>query len=133
MGVLANAYRSRARRVRPVSQAVLGAEAKIAKYGIQEGLEVELYERTPLKVTRAMYRSVSIRFLGRAFQIGYNTSIAPYAPIREKASGVSKSGGHVLDIDPAAYMRRNFGAQIALVRSRALKAIHGRGARSGGA
>lgn len=130
MAKLSQAYRSRARRAATVPQKMIGQEARLVHAGVREGVDVELYARTPLPVTGKMRASVQIRFLGPGFAIVYAAAVAPYAPIRAKATGLSASGGHLLNMDPAAYMRARYGPALLALKRRNLRAIHGAGATS---
>lgn len=129
MARLSQVYASRARRVEGVTRAMIGAEASIALRGVKEGVEQQLYDRTPLPVTGKFRRSVKLQFQGLRYVIGYDESVAPYAAIRAARTGVSVLGGHLLDMDPAQYMRQNYTPQILATRARFLRSISGPGAR----
>lgn len=120
-------YRSRARRAAAISQKMLGAEAAIAHKGVKEGVQVELYDRTPLPTSGKMLSSVQIRWLGRSFAVVYAAARAPYAAKRAAKKGTSPSGGHLLDMDPAAYMRAKYGAELSALKRRHQLQIAGSG------
>lgn len=114
----------------PVGQECLGQEAALARRGTLEAVDVEVYKRTTLSVTGRLRRSVVIRFFGRAFGIGFDTGVAPYAPPRRKMTGTSKSDGHLLDMNPGAYLRAHYGNSLRAIRRQGQKKIIGEGGRS---
>lgn len=127
MAKLSVVYRSRARRVRVVQQKALGEESQVVLRGIKEGVEVEMYQRTPLRVTGKMRSSIQPRFLGNSFAIVYAASVAPYAANRATKKGISPSGGHLLDMNPAGYMRIKYGAVLGAVKRRHQREVAGGG------
>ncbi|BCM88720.1 hypothetical protein IAD21_00562 [Abditibacteriota bacterium] len=127
MGKIANAYRSRARRVRAVTQSELGREASMIRAGAREAVQTQLYDRTPLKVSKRLLRSISIQFLGNRFRVGFNTSTAPHAQRRINLKGVSKTGGHLLDMDVNGYIRANVYPRVVASRRAMMPRILGEG------
>lgn len=94
----------------------------------QEATQRELYDRTPLEVTRNMYRSISSKETPNSVIVGYNVSnpVAPYAKYRVVMTGISKLGGHLLDMDPAAYLRAWAIKRVQRTTTVATRAIIGR-------
>jgi hypothetical protein len=86
--------------------------AKILVAALQEATQTELYDRTPLPVSRKMYRSITQRFAGQSVVVGYNGRVAPYAALRLAKKGRSRSGGHDMTMDPAKFVQRRTARKI---------------------
>lgn len=122
-----NIYRDRAKRARSVSQRQLAEEAKIVRAGVREAVQIELYDRTNLPVTKGLLRSVVLQFAGNRYVVGFDKSIAPYAKIRASRTGTSKAGGHRLDMNPGAYVRANIAPRLRALRAHRMREILGKG------
>src|SRR5688572_2676171 len=112
MGDVGDIYRARARAVTSETARARGEAAKVMLAGLKEAVQAELYERTPLPVTHTLERSIRHQFRGQTVVVGFDRSIAPYVFIRINQKGVSVSGGHSLDMDPAAWIRNRKRGQI---------------------
>lgn len=120
MGKVAQKYLVRAARVRTVSARARGDVAKILVEGLREATVAELYDRTPLPVTKKMLRSIKPRFLGaHEVAVGFDTGIAPHAPHRLKKTGKSKLGGHDMTMKPGEYLDKHTRAKIRRVMKQA--------------
>lgn len=108
-------YRRRVAAVRPVTTWLREKAQEDLENGLREATQEQLYDRTPLKVTRALYNSVGSRVLGQVVEVGYNigsATRAAYAAIRVNMKGTSKTGGHQLDMQPNTYLRRKVDPKI---------------------
>lgn len=131
MAKLSTVYATRARRVQAATRAMTIAEAEIALEGVQEEVQTAL-ERSPLPRTGDMLRSIkkSIRGNGTRYVIGFDKGIAIYAPIRAEKKGISKLGGHLMDMSPSNGVRRKRLPLIRAMRRARLRGAIGPGARS---
>lgn len=126
MGKVAQKYKARADRVKPAAARMRGDAAKALVKGLQEATQTELYARTPLPVSRRMYRSIKPRFLGAYdVAVGFDTAIAPHAPHRLKMKGRSKTGGHDLEMKPGAFLDKNTRAKVRTILKRCKTEIIG--------
>jgi hypothetical protein len=124
MGKVARIYQARAMRVRPETARTRGDVGKLLVEGLQDATQEQLYDVTPLPVTRKMMKSIKPRFLGAfGVAVGYDSAVAPYAAMRVLKKGRSKMGGHKMDMNPAAHIRRNKSAQINALNFRGLRRI----------
>lgn len=130
MARLSSVYASRAKRAQALPRAIVAAEATLALEGVREEVGNAL-ERSPLPRTGKMLASLSksIRDAGTRYVIGFDKGKAVYGPSRAAKTGISPSGGHLLDMNPAAGARRKRGEILALRRA-AIKAALGPAARS---
>jgi hypothetical protein len=101
-----------------------GDVAKLLYKGLQDATEAELYNRTPLKVSRAMFRSVSVAMRGNVVEVFYGLGKARHARRRVNMKGRSVSGGHQLDMNPGAWVRKHSDPSIRRIARQALKRVH---------
>lgn len=122
---LSDRYERRAKSVGNQTAKHRGRVAKILYKGLQDATQDELYNRTTLPVTRAMFNSIRPKIMGAVVQIGYFYGRgAKYAKYRVNMTGRSKQDGHKLDMKPSLWFKRN-GVDRDIKRSeaQALKAI----------
>jgi hypothetical protein len=129
MAKLSDTFRQRARRAASIPRRVFDQEARIVRKADVEAVKAELYSRTTLKVTKRMLRSIKLRFLPGGFGVVFDGSIAPHAAVRVEKTGLSKTDGHDLQMDPGAYVARRYRPILRGLRSKGLRAIAGKGER----
>lgn len=113
MAYLKDRYRRRVRAVGRETHRLRGDVAKVLVEGLRAGTQEQLYDRTPLEVTHAMMRSIRPIMQGQyGCAVGYNASVAPHAPFRVNMHGISVTGGHLLDMRMADYLRANANPRI---------------------
>lgn len=117
-------YFRRIRRLDLVNRDLMEEVATVLEKGLIDATQEELYKRTPLKVTHAMLKSIGSRIVGNRVDVGYNlsgvsvigfgdpTAEAPYAKYRVNMKGVSKLGGHLLDMSPSKWIRSHVDYKI---------------------
>lgn len=106
-------YERRARSFGRQSAAHRGRVARILYKGLQDATQELLYDRTPLPVTRDMFRSIRTKLKGVVVQVGYFYGKgARYAKYRVNMTGRSRRGGHKLDMQPSRHLRDHCDAKI---------------------
>lgn len=129
MASISKKYRRRAERV---DLATDKAETLVGNEMIRQitqATQVQLYDRTPLKVTYRMFNSIGVSIVRSRVIGGYNRSgviSAPYAVYRLAMTGISKLGGHLLDMNPAEFVAEPMKKRIARVVLLAQRRIIGR-------
>jgi hypothetical protein len=79
---------------------------------LENATQAELYDRTTLPTTGRMMRSVRASIRGARVVAFYDARIAKHAKYRVNMKGISKSGGHVLNMNPAKWLRRRANPRI---------------------
>lgn len=103
------------RRIAKLESSDRKMRSKIRGYlrlGLKQALETQLYARTPLKVSKAMLRSVFTITTKNSIAVGLKGSIAPHNSIRLDRTGTSKLGGHDMTLKPAEFIREVYGPKI---------------------
>jgi hypothetical protein len=95
----------------------------LLRLGLQQGTEVQLYNRTPLEVSRRMFRSIFTKSTRSSVAVGYKASVAPHVKIRLDKKGRSKTGGHDMTMKPAEFIQRVYGARLSKVGENALHSV----------
>lgn len=107
MGKIADKYRARVRRVGSETNKLRGVAARELYRGLQDATQAQLYDRTPLPVSRNLYRSIAVEMNGyQGVRVLYRASRAKYARRRLNLHGTSKTGGHQLDMNPGEYLNK---------------------------
>jgi hypothetical protein len=124
IGKVAQTIRAKAKRVQPEMNRARGDIAKILVQGLREAVDAELYQVSKGPLTGRMKRSIRPRMLGNdTAAVGFDLKAAPYAVIRLKKRGRSKLYGHNMNMDPAAWIRKNKMKEIHAAGAKALKRI----------
>ncbi len=112
MGVVADKYKKRAKRVFSAEAQIRIEVRKILRKSLVDATEIQLYQRTTLPVTRNFRRSIFTQSTPNSIAVGYKGSIAPYNAIRLAKRGASKTDGHDMTMNPAQYIRDDAGPKI---------------------
>ena len=113
MGKVANTYKRRVVAVGREQARLRGDTGKVLRKALQTAAREELYDRTPLDVSMAMFNSITLYFIGaNAVQVGFNLNKARHARRRLNMKGTSPTGGHKLDMRPAPIVRREADPEI---------------------
>ena len=113
MPSIADKYHRRAQSVGRETARLRGDVAKLLNQGLRDATQEQLYDRTPLPVTRDMMNSIRPQLRGNTVQVGYSYGRgARYAKYRLNMKGISRSGGHRLDMQPSAFIQKNVEPQI---------------------
>ncbi len=109
------------RRIAAVGRETLTLRSQargVLKSALQQATQEQLYDRTPLHVSRALYQSIKTRFAEGGVEVFFDASVAPYVGKRLSMKGISPSGGHLLDMQPGPTVTRKSRAQLlALARA----------------
>ncbi len=116
--------RRRAASVGRETNHLRGDVAKLLYKGLQDATEEELYQRTPLEVSGAMFRSISITLRGNIVEVFYSLNKARHARRRVRMKGRSVVGGHRLDMAPGAWIRKHVDPQIRRKARAAQRRVH---------
>jgi hypothetical protein len=113
MAYLRDRYSRRIAAVKGQTARLRGDVAHVLVEETQNAVDEQLYGRTPLPVTRKMYRSIRPIMQGNnAVMVRFDSSVAPYAVYRLNMHGTSVTGGHVLDMRIGDYLRKNADPRI---------------------
>jgi hypothetical protein len=124
MGRVANTYKRRIAALGRESGRLRSETGKVLRKALQTAAKEELYDRTPLDVSMKMFNSITLYFIGsNEVQVGFNLNKAKYARQRLNRKGISPSGGHRLDMNPAPIVRREADPQIRRLGRAAQKRI----------
>jgi hypothetical protein len=119
---ISDKYKRRITAVRGQTAALRQEVKQIMVEELLNATNEELYQRTPLPVTFAMWRSIRSVVRGQDVFALFDGRIAKHAKYRVNMHGISVLGGHVLDMRPALYLRQHADPRI----RRAVRAAHKR-------
>jgi len=124
---ISDKYSRRAASVGKETARLRGDVAKALNQGLKDATKEQLYDRTPLPVTHDMMKSIRPKMKGNVVEVGYFYGRgAGYAKYRLNRTGISPSGGHVLDMAPSVYIQKNVEPKIKrLTRAAQKKIIEG--------
>lgn len=121
-------YKRRINAVRGVTIWLREEARKDLEQGLKDATEEQLYKRTPLKVTRKLFRSIGSKVKGQMVEVGYNLSNdekAKYASSRINMMGRSKLGGHIMDMSPRTFINKHVDPKLRRRNAQAQKKILG--------
>lgn len=122
---LSDVYQRRAKSVGSQTKAHRGRVAVLLYKGLQDATQEELYDVTPLPVTRDMFKSIRPAIHGNVVKIGYFYGRgAKYAKYRVNMTGKAKDG-HKLDMRPSAWIKKHVDKFIKRSEAKALRDIVG--------
>jgi hypothetical protein len=123
---ISDRYRRRAQNVGRESLRLRNAMQGVLKRGLEEATKEELYDRTPLKVSHDMMKSIRTRLIQGGVQVGYFAGKgARYAKYRVNMKGISKLGGHLLDMQPSKLLKKKADPEIRRLTKAAQRRIIG--------
>ena len=122
--VLSARYRRRVNAVGPATLTHRNTLRGVFKRGLQRVTKEQLYDRTPLPVTMAMYNSIKTRQTAEGIDIYYDRGVAYHAPYRVNMTGISVTGGHLLNMTPAETLELYTRNERARLNRAAIRAIH---------
>jgi hypothetical protein len=125
MGTVAQKYKNRVRRAQSEEAKLRGRVRKLLRDGLVKATDVQLYQRTPLRVTGKMRRSVFTKSDRNSIAVGYKGAVAPHNAIRLAKKGRSKLGGHDMQMEPAEFIEVVQGDKIAREARGSLQRILG--------
>lgn len=110
---LATKYQRRISSLKRETSRLRGDVGHVLHEVTVNAVDEQKYERTPLPVTGALRRSVKLRMQGNnSVAVVFDTSVAPHAPIVLNMHGVSKTGGHLLDMRIGEALRQKANPRI---------------------
>jgi len=125
MGQISDRYSRRILAV-PIQSAKLRVgSGQLLLRGLQDATKEQLYDRTTMKTTGKMGKSIALAPTQTGVVVGFSSSIAPYAAIRLAKRGDAKGDGHKLDLTPARFIRRKSELKIRLMALEANRRIIG--------
>lgn len=105
-------YARRRQKVIAAHRTVRSGVRSFLRLGMQQGTQTQLYDRTTLPVTRAMFRAIGTMSDSISIAVGFSTPMAPHIPIRLKKEGRSVSDGHDMTLNLAEFIRQVYGDKI---------------------
>jgi len=116
--------------VRGQTPALRKAVAEVLEEDLEEATNQQLYDRTRLKVSFKMLRSIGSKIIGDVVEVGYNMNQSvkiKYARRRLNLKGISPTGRHLLDMKPSEYLRKVSNPKIAALVRKAKQGMLGAG------
>ena len=110
---LATKYQRRIRNLKQETHRLRGDVAHVLVDELQNAVQEQKYDRTPLPVTHALMRSIKPIMQGNnSAAVGFDASVAPHAAIVVNMKGTSKTGGHSLDMQLGVALRQKADPRI---------------------
>ncbi len=110
---IATKYQRRIASLKRETHRLRGDVGHVLHEEMINAVDEQKYDRTPLPVTGNLRRSVRLFMQGNnQAAIGFDGSVAPYAAIVVNMHGISKTGGHLLDMRLGDALRKKADPRI---------------------